>query len=69
MTTQIGDEWLRQELTKLYDEHRRLDEIISQIMRDTTIDHMQLQRLKKQKLSLRDQVHKIESELLPDIIA
>ncbi len=64
-----NEEWLRKRLTELYDEHRRLDDIIAQLARESTIDYLQLQRLKKRKLQLRDQIQKIESELLPDIIA
>jgi hypothetical protein len=63
------DEWLRKKLTELYDEHRRLDDIIAQLARETTVDQLQVQRLKKQKLRLRDQIHQIETSLLPDILA
>jgi hypothetical protein len=69
MTLDVDDEWMRKKLTELYDEHRRLDDIINHITREATVDYVQMQRLKKHKLSLRDQIHKIESELLPDIIA
>lgn len=62
-------EWLRRKLTELYDEHRRLDEGILLLGRESTVDFLNLQRLKKRKLALKDQIHKIESELLPDIIA
>lgn len=62
-------EWLRKKLTELYDEHRRLDEIIVQLSKEATIDQLQLQRLKKRKLKLRDQIQIIENTLLPDIIA
>lgn len=62
-------EWLRKRLTELYDEHRRLDDIIDQLGSDATVDFLQMQRLKKRKLALRDQIQLAESSLLPDIIA
>jgi hypothetical protein len=63
------EEWLRRKLTELYDEHRRLDEVITQLGREATVDFFQLQRLKRRKLAIKDQIHRIESDLLPDIIA
>ena len=63
------EEWLRRKLTELYDEHRRLDEVITQLGREAKVDFLQIQRLKRRKLALKDQIHRIESDLLPDIIA
>ena len=63
------DEWLRKKLTSLYDEHRRLDDFIAHLGQQSVVDPLQIQRLKKKKLSLKDQIQRIESELLPDIIA
>jgi hypothetical protein len=62
-------EWLRKKLTALYDEHRRLDDIIEQLAMEAFVDQLQLQRLKKRKLMLKDHIQFIESKLIPDIIA
>ncbi|GAA0549762.1 hypothetical protein FHS83_001159 [Rhizomicrobium palustre] len=58
---------LRAKLTELVQEHRDLDAAID-AMNDAP-DIMQLTRLKKKKLALKDQIAKIENQLLPDIIA
>jgi hypothetical protein len=62
-------EALKAKLTVLKTEHRDLDEVIAQLAERAPFDQLQLQRLKKRKLLLKDQISKIESELLPDIIA
>jgi hypothetical protein len=62
-------EALKTKLATLRSEHRDLDELITRIVDRTPFDQLQLQRLKKRKLALKDQISKIESELLPDIIA
>jgi hypothetical protein len=62
-------EALQAKLTALKTEHRDLDEVIAQLAERTPFDQLQLRRLKKRKLLLKDQISKIESELLPDIIA
>ena len=62
-------EVLKAKLAALKTEHRDLDEVIAQLAERTPFDQLQLQRLKKRKLLLKDQISKIESELLPDIIA
>ncbi len=62
-------EALKAKLTALKLEHRDLDEVIARLSERAPFDQLQLQRLKKRKLLLKDQISKIESELLPDIIA
>ncbi|HZK89918.1 MAG TPA: YdcH family protein [Stellaceae bacterium] len=62
-------EALKAKLAVLATEHRDLDDVISRIVERMPFDQLQLQRLKKRKLALKDQISKIESELLPDIIA
>lgn len=62
-------ERLQQKLTELKSEHRDLDEIITRITENPPFDQIQVKRLKKRKLILKDQIAHIESELLPDIIA
>ena len=68
----MGDEYeeqLREKLAHLMEEHRDLDDVINRLMRTPPIDFIQLQRLKKRKLSLKDEIQKVESDLIPDIIA
>jgi hypothetical protein len=62
-------EALRAKLAALMVEHRDLDEVIARLAEQAPFDQLQLQRFKKRKLALKDQISKIESELLPDIIA
>ena len=62
-------ERLQQKLAELKSEHRDLDDVISRLMEQRPVDLIQVQRLKKRKLVLKDLIAKIESMLLPDIIA
>lgn len=62
-------EALRAKLAALKSEHRDLDDVITQFVKRVPFDQLELQRMKKRKLLLKDQISKIESELLPDIIA
>jgi hypothetical protein len=62
-------EALKAKLAALKTEHRDLDDVIARITERGPFDQLQMQRLKKRKLMLKDQISKIESELLPDIIA
>jgi len=56
-------------LRELRIEHRDLDEVIARLSLDLHIDELQLKRLKKRKLVLKDQILKFESELIPDLNA
>ncbi len=56
-------------LRQLRIEHRDLDEVISRLSMDIHIDELQLKRLKKRKLVLKDQILKLESQLIPDLNA
>lgn len=62
-----------QELTKrlevLFSEHRDLDAAISALTESGSTDQLQIARLKKRKLRLKDQISVIEDQLIPDIIA
>ena len=60
---------LQAELARLQQEHRDLDAAISALQASPGADIIQVQRLKKRKLILKDQITKLESELHPDIIA
>jgi hypothetical protein len=58
-----------EKLRQLRIEHRDLDEIITRITLDIHADELQLKRLKKRKLVLKDQITRLESELIPDLNA
>jgi len=58
-----------EKLRQLRIEHRDLDEIIGRLSMDMHIDELQLKRLKKRKLALKDLILKLESELIPDLNA
>ncbi len=62
-------EAIKQKLAALNSEHRDLDEVISKIEASPETDQLQIQRLKKRKLALKDLMARLESLLLPDIIA
>jgi hypothetical protein len=63
------DAALRVRLAYLQQQHRDLDIAIATLEDTGTGDQLQLRRLKKMKLQLKDQIIKIEDELIPDIIA
>ncbi|MBK4217337.1 DUF465 domain-containing protein [Paracoccus caeni] len=63
------DEIIRSKLTALRCEHRDLDEAISALASQQLTSSVALQRLKKQKLVLKDQIARLEDEITPDIIA
>ncbi|UCH74037.1 MAG: YdcH family protein [Rhodospirillales bacterium] len=65
----VDQEVLKRRLNELRSEHRDLDDVIAQISEQVPFDQLQVQRLKKRKLQLKDEIAKIESALLPDIIA
>jgi hypothetical protein len=60
---------LREQLARLLQEHRDLDSAIEALQDSPGSDLLQVQRLKKRKLYLRDRITFIEDQLTPDIIA
>ena len=50
-------------------EHRDLDDVIHRLQLDLYVDQVQLRRLKKRKLLLKDQIARLESQLIPDLNA
>ena len=60
---------LREQLARLLQEHRDLDAAIEALVISPGSDLIQVQRLKKRKLILRDKIRIIEDQLTPDIIA
>ena len=67
--TEAEEMQLRAKLTELKQEHADLDAAIGALTLSTISDQLQLTRLKKRKLQLKDQISTIEDALLPDIIA
>ena len=56
-------------LRELRIEHRDLDDVINRLQIDLYVNEVQLRRLKKRKLMLKDQIARLESELIPDLNA
>jgi hypothetical protein len=67
--TDAEEETLRAKLAELSQEHRDLDAAIAAMAEQGVTDQIQLTRLKKRKLQLKDLIARIEDVLLPDIIA
>lgn len=64
-----ADDELRSTLARLKEEHRDLDAAIAALQEAHMRDRLQIQRLKKRKLVLKDQIGAIEGSLIPNIIA
>lgn len=60
---------VRHQLAELMTEHRDLDDVISRVSDEAPFDQLRLQRLKKRKLALKDEISRLENQLIPDIIA
>ena len=67
--TMDNAEEIRRRISELNLEHRDLDRAIEALEHNPLHDELQLKRLKKRKLMLKDQIALLESKLLPDIIA
>jgi hypothetical protein len=65
----VDVEAIRARIAELQTEHRDLDDAINALGSAGVGNHLQLQRMKKRKLMLRDQIGRLESLILPDIIA
>ena len=65
----VTEEEMRKRLTALQVEHRDLDAAIAALTQSGGLDQLQVARLKKRKLLLRDQISMVEDYLTPDIIA
>ena len=66
---QTDAESLKQRINELHLEHRDLDDVISRLAEKPGQDQLQLQRLKKKKLLLKDQILHLQRQLTPDIRA
>jgi hypothetical protein len=56
-------------LRSLRIEHRDLDDVIARLSLDFNADEVQIKRLKRRKLMLKDQITRLESQLIPDLNA
>jgi len=56
-------------LKELRIEHRDLDDVIDRLSGDPSVDQLELRRLKKRKLLIKDQIARLESSLIPDLNA
>jgi len=62
-------EALRRRIEDLRIEHRDLDDVINRLSRDKESDELQLRRLKKRKLHIKDMIARLQSALVPDLEA
>jgi hypothetical protein len=62
-------EFIRQRIAELAQEHRDLDDVIARLADEPVQDELQLRRLKKRKLQLKDRIMQLECQLVPDILA
>ena len=60
---------IERRIIELQTEHRDLDDVINRLLSSHLHDQLQVQRLKKRKLQLKDQISYLGSLLVPDIIA
>lgn len=63
------EEQMRERLVWLREEHRRIDNEITALMDTGVADVIKIKRMKKIKLSMKDQIAYLENQLTPDIIA
>ena len=64
-----NQETINQRLAELESEHRDLDDVIEQVINNGPFDQIQVQRLKKRKLILKDEILRLRSMLIPNSIA
>ncbi len=65
----MNDDGIRQQLEVLRIEHRDMDAAIAALQDKALPDQLQIARLKRKKLALKDRMREIEDQLIPDIIA
>jgi len=65
----MDSESIRQRIVELQVEHRDLDQIIARLAAEATHDELQLRRLKKRKLQIKDELVVLQIQLVPDIPA
>jgi len=67
--SETDEKALRVQLAQLRQEHRDLDVAVEALAATANCDALQLQRLKKKKLMIKDRISSLEDQLFPDIIA
>ena len=65
----MDDDGIRQQIELLKIEHRNLDDAISALQANPVADQLQVARLKRRKLALKDRIGILEDQIIPDIIA
>lgn len=60
---------LQARIQVLRDEHRDLDDAIERISESVPFDQLRIQRMKKRKLAIKDEIQRLENMMIPDIIA
>lgn len=60
---------IREKIAELRHEHRNLDEMIHRLTEESAFDQLQITRMKKRKLFLKDSISRLESKLIPDLNA
>ena len=64
---EVHEDLRRMQLAELRVEHRDLDDAITRLLEGPYVDQLQVRRMKKRKLLLKDVISHLESELIPDI--
>lgn len=65
----VDDDALLEQLEQFKAEHKALDEQLEQLQRAQPVDFLTITKIKKEKLRLKDAIQRVESMLIPDIIA
>lgn len=68
-TTPMDPEQIKRRIVELQIEHRDLDDAIGRLSRQSGVDELQLRRLKKRKLQIKDSMGLLQMHLIPDIPA
>lgn len=70
MKTSFDDlQQLKQELAQIKQDHRELDLLIDQLVANLDANQLEISRLKKRKLLLKDRIARLESKIIPDLLA
>jgi hypothetical protein len=66
---EVEESEIHERIAALEEEHRDLDQMIARVSESAPFDQLQLKRMKKRKLAIKDQMTRLNGFLLPDIIA